>query len=121
MASTVTLRPYQEEGLARIAACQARGVNSVLGVAATGLGKTVMFVELMRRSGGRGLVLVHRDELVNQAVVKLAEAEPERPVTLGAAAAISNADRPDLLENRMVAALPSSIGIVKAANDDVGS
>lgn len=71
------LRDYQEEALARVAEAEARGIRRQLGVAATGLGKTVMFVALARQRGGRTLILVHRDELVSQAVAKVRELWPE--------------------------------------------
>lgn len=74
---TITLRPYQEDGLARVNAAEARGVRKQLGVAATGLGKTIMFVELAKRRGGRALILVHRDELARQAHAKVRELWPD--------------------------------------------
>jgi superfamily II DNA or RNA helicase len=120
-ASTLTLRPYQQEALARIDACEGRGVRAVLGVAATGLGKTVMFGELIRRRGGRALVLVHRDELVNQAIAKLVESQPDRPVTPAAHTALQAAGRHDLADEALVWTSSDAIGIVKAAADDVGS
>lgn len=85
---TLTLREYQEDALARVAAAEARGVRAQLLVAATGLGKTVMFVALAKRRGGRTLVLVHRDELVSQAVAKVREVWPE--ATVGIVKASSN-------------------------------
>lgn len=68
---TLQLRGYQDEALDRSAAAEARGVRAQLGVAATGLGKTIIFAEKARRTPGRSLVLVHRDELAQQAVSKL--------------------------------------------------
>jgi len=70
----MNLRPYQEyavtETLDYLQGCQ-----RVLGVAATGAGKTVIFSEVARRhlnlGGKRVLVLAHRQELVAQAVDKL--------------------------------------------------
>jgi superfamily II DNA or RNA helicase len=88
--SGIELREYQEDALARVAGAEARGVRRQLIVAATGLGKTVMFVMLAKRRGGRCLVLVHRDELVQQAVAKVREVWPD-----------------------------VSVGIVKAAENDV--
>lgn len=85
-----TLREYQEDALDRTAKAEARGVRKQLGVAATGLGKTVMFSALAERRGGRALVLVHRDELVSQAVDKMRQVWPE-----------------------------ARVGIVKAKDDDV--
>ena len=75
--SGLQLRDYQEDALARVDAAEARGVRRQLLVAATGLGKTVMFAELARRRGGRTLILVHRDELVRQAVAKVREVWPD--------------------------------------------
>ena len=74
------LRPYQVEALERIAAAEARGVRRQLGVAATGLGKTVMFCALAERRGGRTLVIAHRDELIEQAAAKVTEVWPEARV-----------------------------------------
>lgn len=72
----LVLRDYQEDALDRTAAAEARGARSQLGVAATGLGKTIIFSALAARRGGRTLVLVHRDELVRQAVTKMREVWP---------------------------------------------
>lgn len=76
----LTLRDYQTDALERTAAAEARGVRRQLGVAATGLGKTVMFASLAQQRGGRALVLAHRDELVSQAASKVREIWPEADV-----------------------------------------
>ncbi len=76
----LTLRPYQVDALARSAAAEARGVRKQLGVAAVGMGKTVMFSALAEQRGGRTLVLAHRDELINQAAAKVLEVWPEADV-----------------------------------------
>lgn len=86
----LVLREYQQEALDRMAAAEARGVRKQLGVAATGLGKTVIFCALAERRGDRTLVLVHRDELVRQAVTKMREVWPA-----------------------------AEVGVVKSAEDDV--
>lgn len=70
------LRPYQEEALDKTAHAEHRGVRRQLGVAATGLGKTVMFSALAQRRAGRTLILVHREELVRQAAAKIREIWP---------------------------------------------
>lgn len=75
--SVIELRDYQEDALARVAAAEARGVRKQLGVAATGLGKTIMFCALARERGCRTLILAHRDELVSQAAAKVREVWPE--------------------------------------------
>lgn len=65
------LRDYQEQAITQVGEAVERGVRRQLGVAATGLGKTVIFCALAERMGGRTLILAHRDELVSQAVAKV--------------------------------------------------
>jgi ATP-dependent helicase IRC3 len=65
------LRGYQVDALAAIQHAERRGVRRQLLALPTGTGKTIVFAELIRRRAGRALVLVHRDELVTQAVDKL--------------------------------------------------
>lgn len=66
----ITPREYQREDIDAIE--QALVTNDrVLYMAATGLGKTITFSHLLRERGGRGLILVHRDELVTQSIDKL--------------------------------------------------
>lgn len=67
----LSLRGYQEEMIAAVEAAEERGVRRQLGVAATGLGKTVFFSALASRKGLRTLVIAHRDELITQAVDKV--------------------------------------------------
>ncbi len=78
-----TLRGYQEEALARTEAAEDRLIRRYLGVAATGLGKTCMFVakaERVHLKGGRVLILAHRDELISQAVDKVRQWWPTADV-----------------------------------------
>lgn len=82
------LRPYQQEAIAATLAAAEAGVTRQLGVAATGLGKTCMFVALARQMGCRALILAHRDELVAQAADKVREWWPE--ATVGIVKASSN-------------------------------
>lgn len=86
------LRPYQTEATDRTHAAAARGVRRQLGVAATGLGKTIIFASLARQMNCRTLILAHRDELVAQAVDKVQGQWPE-----------------------------AHVGIVKAERNDVGA
>jgi len=51
-----------------------------LGVAATGLGKTVCFSFVAKENKGTTLILAHRDELISQAVDKLLQSWPEADV-----------------------------------------
>lgn len=74
------LRDYQLDALDRVAAAHERGVYRQLGVAATGLGKTVVFCALAERMRVRTLVLAHRDELVEQAAAKVTEVWPDARV-----------------------------------------
>jgi ATP-dependent helicase IRC3 len=68
----IVLRDYQEEAVTASEAARARGVRRQLLVLPTGTGKAIVFVEVLRRRGGRALILVHRDELISQALDKLA-------------------------------------------------
>lgn len=76
----LTLRPYQDEAVARSEAATARGVLAQLGVMATGGGKTAVFSTIIRRRGGRALVLAHRDELLDGARRDLLAVWPEADV-----------------------------------------
>jgi len=68
----LSLRPYQEQALEAIDVAESRGVRRQLVVLPTGSGKTCVFSSLVSRRSGRALVLAHRDELITQAVQKLA-------------------------------------------------
>lgn len=64
------LRPYQLEAVDKTFAAwqQAR---AVLGVAATGTGKTIIVASILARHPGRTMVLAHREELIFQAADKI--------------------------------------------------
>jgi DNA repair protein RadD len=83
-ASSIRLRPYQEQGVAAIRASFAGGKRRPLYVLPTGGGKTVTFSYIargaMRKSGV--LILVHRRELLAQASAKLAEWDVPHGVVL---------------------------------------
>lgn len=66
------LRPYQKKAVAGIVE-QFAAAQSTLLVMATGLGKTVIFADLIRKyvERGRVMVLAHRDELIRQAADKI--------------------------------------------------
>lgn len=86
--SSVELRPYQAEAINAIHKAldgwkRPTGdgtINRPAVVLATGLGKTVIFSALtarhLRQNGSRVLVLVHRDELAQQAKAKIHGAYP---------------------------------------------
>ena len=67
-----TLRAYQEQAVSNTLA-EWEQHPATMGVAATGLGKTSIFAEIIRRTGKRALVLAHRQELVFQAAHRLQE------------------------------------------------
>lgn len=71
---TFTLHPYQAEGVEALRRSLRAGHRRILAVASVGAGKTVMFSQILASSvakGGSGLVLVHREELLDQASEKL--------------------------------------------------
>lgn len=82
----LALREYQTEAITRTFAAEKRGVRRQLGVAATGLGKTIIFGSLARQMNCRTLILAHRDELVSQAVDKIQGQWPEAHVGIVKAA-----------------------------------
>lgn len=72
----ISLRPYQEAGIAAVEAAEARGIRRPLLVYPTGAGKTIVFASLIVKRGGRALVLAHRDELIQQAADKIRLVSP---------------------------------------------
>ena len=76
------LRPYQSDAV-QAAIDEFRDNFSTLIVLPTGAGKTVVFVEIVKRfverTGKRALILAHREELVNQAADKVASVLGEKP------------------------------------------
>jgi superfamily II DNA or RNA helicase len=106
------LRPYQVEALATAEAAAATGRCWALVVLPTGTGKTLVFAELVRRRGGRALVVAHRDELLSQAGWKLVQAgipkadiglvkagrdELDRPVVLASVQTLARKSRRERL------------------------
>ncbi len=70
----VRLRPYQRDAIDAVRRDWADGYKSVLGMAATGTGKTVVMLALLTEvlgEGQRGLILSHRQELVFQPIERL--------------------------------------------------
>lgn len=71
----MNLRPYQTAALDRLQQAFERGARASVLCLPTGAGKTVLACEIMRRAllkGRRVLFLVHRVELIDQAVTRLA-------------------------------------------------
>jgi len=61
----MTMRPYQDEAIARIHACLGEHQSTLL-VLPTGTGKTRTAATYVRQHGGRVLWLAHRQELIEQ-------------------------------------------------------
>ena len=72
----LSLRPYQKEAIRAVHIASRRGINRPLIALPTGTGKTVVFAHLIHERVGRSLVLVHRDELLQQAIDKLSVIDP---------------------------------------------
>jgi superfamily II DNA or RNA helicase len=82
------LRPYQTEAIDAVFSAWSDGMQRPAIVLPTGAGKTVVFSHLVRRfrsapnlvmapnRGLRVIILVHRDELADQAIVKLRSIAP---------------------------------------------
>lgn len=77
MTNQYKMRPYQVEAVEAVERAVSGGIRRPVLAMATGLGKTVVFAELLRRRGGPSLVLAHRDELVRQAAEKIRHIWPE--------------------------------------------
>jgi superfamily II DNA or RNA helicase len=101
MINAFGLRDYQGTAITSTHAAWARGVNRPAVVLPTGSGKTVIFSHLAQMWGAKSriVILVHRDELINQTVSKLAMIAPE--LSIG----IVKADRNDVLSDVIVASV----------------
>jgi superfamily II DNA or RNA helicase len=69
------LRPYQQTDVARIRTAFGQGARRICYQAPTGSGKTVLFVHAARKAvelGQRVVIIVHRQELVDQTAAALA-------------------------------------------------
>lgn len=76
-APALALRDYQRECLEAISTYRQSGGHRALVALPTGTGKTVLFAQFPKLfASGRVLVLAHREELLDQAVLKLRDADP---------------------------------------------
>lgn len=119
MAPSLRLREYQREGIDACDAAQAAGLRRFAVVWPTGAGKTVAFAELVRRAvvaGKRPMILVHRDELVTQAVDKIHSAAPDHSVGI-VKAARSETDADIIVASVQTLARPARRAAVIAARD----
>ena len=102
MTVQLPLRPYQTEAIEALEAGWAEGLQRQAVVLPTGLGKTVVFAHLIHQSLAAGwtpLVLVHREELAEQAADKIRSVAPD--VTVG----IVKAERNELDAQVVVASV----------------
>ena len=88
----LTLRRYQLDAVEAVLGAVSRGLRRVVLSHATGLGKTLVAADIIRRRPGRALFLAHREELLQQALDKLRLICPE-----------------------------ARLGLVRAGSDDVGA
>ncbi|MEO0354264.1 MAG: DEAD/DEAH box helicase [Cyanobacteria bacterium P01_A01_bin.3] len=100
----IKLRPYQKLAIASIEASWERCDRSLVQMA-TGAGKTVVFAQLLKKrlrgTKKQGIVLVHRQELLQQAVDKIRQVWPR--VKLG----VVQRQREELDKQVIVASIPS--------------
>jgi superfamily II DNA or RNA helicase len=74
--ATPTPRPYQQAAIEAVEASWAAGHANLLGVAATGAGKTNLFLwvilrALQQQPTARALILAHREELIAQPIARI--------------------------------------------------
>ena len=89
----LNLRPYQKDIIARVLADWDAGCTDVLVTAATGSGKTVVFLALLDQvltEGKRGLILAHRQELISQPYERIVQYWPQRQLSTGIVMADQN-------------------------------
>lgn len=126
MSTALHLRPYQREAIDAVTTAWGDGIRRPAIVLATGLGKTVIFSQLAsefhRDTGQRVLILVHRDELADQAMnkirgiaphlsvgkVKAQDNDVNADVVVASVQTISRASRLEQLRNGS----PTPIGLV---------
>lgn len=88
------LRPYQEEFVSKVNHAFDEGHDRVIGVAATGAGKTILASDLMTKEMGNCLFLADAQELVIQNAEKFYSYSGEKcGVEMGAQTAIVGVDR----------------------------
>jgi ATP-dependent helicase IRC3 len=112
-----TLRAYQREAIDAVIAGRRAGIRRMVVCLPTGAGKTVIFSHLARLATRQVLVLAHREELLAQAVDKLARAlEGTRVVGLERGATRAPMDAKVLVAS-LRSLHPDRIGKVLAGRD----
>lgn len=97
------LRPYQRRALTSIEEAEREGLRRPLLVFPTGTGKTVIFSHALKERAprGRGVILVHREELAEQARDKLAMVAPDLKT------GIVKAERNDVHADVVIGSVPT--------------
>lgn len=72
----INLRPYQIEALESVNTALSRNITRPLIVLPTGTGKTHLFVALTQTRTGRTIIIVHRDELIDQTFKSIRKVNP---------------------------------------------
>jgi superfamily II DNA or RNA helicase len=112
---TIHLRPYQVEAKAAVLSAWEARRNRQMVVLPTGAGKTILFSAIIDElRGQRGLVIAHRDELIDQAREKLLMVDP------GAQVGIVKGARNQVYAQTLVASIqtvsrPERLAALKAA------
>jgi len=104
---TLSLRDYQIEAVDAVSKAWAADVRRPAVVLPTGMGKTVIFADMVAREHVAGhvtLILVHRDELVRQTVEKIEAAAP------GARVGVIKAERNEWVGCDVVIASVQTLG-----------
>ena len=104
--SILALRDYQSDAITATRQAWHKGLRRPAVVLPTGAGKTVVFahlVKIMRALGVRAVILVHRDELIQQAVAKLHAVAPDLRV------GVVKAERREILGRDVVVASVMSL------------
>lgn len=104
---TLSLRDYQIEAVDAVSKAWAADVRRPAVVLPTGMGKTVIFADMVAREHAAGhvtLILVHRDELVRQTVEKIEAAAP------GAKVGVIKAERNEWVGCDVVIASVQTLG-----------
>lgn len=104
--TSIQLRPYQTEAVEAVFAAYRDGLRRPGIGMATGGGKTIVFADIIRRSGERSLVIAHRKELIDQAAQKIGYVGID-PYDIGVVMANRNeADRPIVVASIQTIANP---------------
>jgi superfamily II DNA or RNA helicase len=84
VSETLNLRKYQEEAIEEVFKAWYSGMQSPAVVLPTGMGKTVIFsyliAQFLKKHKQKAVVLVHRDELADQAIDKIRSVAPNLSV-----------------------------------------